>query len=254
MRRPGSLLRFGPIIYVVRQCVTRGQAPTSSADRDKWVWQRQDILQKQSRPVSVAATTLAQVAKEESTAEEPWRRGRGGTSLGRAVHAVLQTVDLATGSGLEATAKAQATAEGVPDREAEVLALARVALESPVVKRAVSSGHLWREVPVAAPLEGGIVEGFIDLLFEEDDGLVIVDYKTDALGVDQTADAANRYRIQGGAYALALQKVTGKHVKEVVFLFLQPQREEVLRDVSMLQAEANAAASAFLAEANQIAG
>ena len=104
---------------------------------------------------------------------------------------------------------------------------------------------------MAAPLEGGIVEGFIDLLFEEDAGLVIVDYKTDALGVDQTADAANRYRIQGGAYVLALQQVTGKPVKEVVFLFLQPQREEVLSDVSMLQSEANPAASAFLAEAMQ---
>ena len=100
---------------------------------------------------------------------------------------------------------------------------------------------------MSAPLEGGIVEGFIDLLFEEDDGLVIVDYKTDALGVDQTAEAANRYRIQGGAYALALQQVTGKPVKEVVFLFLQPQREEVLRDVSLLQSEAHAAASAFVA-------
>ena len=53
----------------------------------------------------MAATTLAQVAKEESTAEEPWRRGRGGTSLGWAVHAVLQTVDLETGAGLAAAEK-----------------------------------------------------------------------------------------------------------------------------------------------------
>ena len=32
---------------------------------------------------------------------------------------------------------------------------------------------------MAGPVGDGIVEGFIDLLFEEDDGYVIVDYKTD---------------------------------------------------------------------------
>ena len=46
-----------------------------------------------------------------------WRRGRGATALGRAVHAVLQTVDLETGAGIEGAARAQALAEGIPDRE-----------------------------------------------------------------------------------------------------------------------------------------
>ena len=183
---------------------------------------------KQGRPISVAATTLAQIAKAETTKEEPWRKGRGGTSIGRAVHAVLQTIDLASGSGLEATARTQASAEGIRHRESEVLELSRVALGSEVVKRAVASGKFWREVPVAAPLEGGIVDGFIDLLFEEEDGLVVVDYKTDSIAAKETADTAERYQIQGGAYALALQQVTGKPVKEVVFLFLQPRREEIL--------------------------
>ena len=154
-------------------------------------------------------------------------------------------MDLATGAGLEAIARAQATAEGLPDREDEVLDLARVALGSQVVKRAVASGKLWREVPVAAPIGGGVLEGFIDLLFEEEDGLVVVDYKTDALEADQTPEAADRYRVQGGAYALALQRVTGKPIKEVVFLFLQPRREEILRNVADLQDQADSAANAF---------
>ena len=62
---------------------------------------------------------------------------------------------------------------------------------------------------------------------------------------DQTPDAADRYRIQGGAYALALQRVTGKPIKEVVFLFLQPRREEILRNVANLQDQAYLAANAF---------
>ena len=35
-----------------------------------------------------------------------------------------------------------------------------------------------------------------------------------------TPDPSVRYRLQGGAYAHALQRVTGKRVKEVVFLYL----------------------------------
>ena len=46
--------------------------------------------------------------EEPDYEDAPWRRGRAGTSIGRAVHAVLQTVDLATGAGLAAIAGAQA--------------------------------------------------------------------------------------------------------------------------------------------------
>ncbi len=222
--------------------------PTMEA-RERWQAERQALLADRSRPATVAATTLARIVKDEAVSDEPWRRGRGGTSLGRAVHAVLQTVNLATGEGLDETATAQATAEGIAHRTAQVALLARVALDSPVVRRAVASGRLWREVPVAAPLGQGAIEGFVDLLFQDDGELVVVDYKTDALEVDATADAAQRYRLQAGAYALALSQATGLAVGEVVFLFLQPQREEVFRDIDELMAEARDAALQQLGEA-----
>ena len=143
--------------------------------------------------------------------------------------------------------------EGGPALEdtshAEVARLARVALDSVVVKRAVASGRFWREVPVAAPLGQGAIEGFIDLLFEDDGQLVVVDYKTDALEVEETADAAQRYRMQAGAYALALTESTGQLVREVVFLFLQPEKEEALSDIAELVSEARAAALQHLGEA-----
>ena len=43
----------------------------------------------------------------------PWQRGRYGTAVGRAVHAVLQFADLATGSDIDAQAAAQCAAEGI---------------------------------------------------------------------------------------------------------------------------------------------
>src|SRR6185295_16414465 len=43
----------------------------------------------------------------------PWHKGRYGTAIGRAVHGVLQTVDLVTGAGLDDAVAAQTLAEGV---------------------------------------------------------------------------------------------------------------------------------------------
>ena len=217
------------------------------AARQQWMEERDTVYAAQSRPFSVAATRLALEAKDEQEdiPDEPWRRGRAGTSIGRAVHAVLQVVDLKTGRGLDDIAKAQAAAEGVPGRSDDVARLARRALDSSLVKRALESGRWWRETPVAGPVGDGIVDGFIDLLFEEDDGLVIVDYKTDALPSDDEIERAmSRYRLQGGGYALALSKATGAHVKEAAFLFLEANRAVTVEDLpgAMQEAEEEALA------------
>ena len=241
--------------------VTKGPSSSESSEetelsgadtpvaRRQWIEERSAVYATQSRPVSAAATQLARMEKDEQDIpDEPWRRGRAGTSIGRAVHAVLQVVDLRTGTGLEDTAKAQAAAEGVPGRADDIARLARRAIDSPLVKRALDSGRWWREAPVAGPVGDGIVEGFIDLLFEEENGFVIVDYKTDALGSDDEIERAMaRYRLQGGGYALALSKATGATVKEVSFLFLEPNREVTVEDLSGAMEDAEEAALALLA-------
>lgn len=216
--------------------------------RQRWLEDRRAVFAKQSRPVSVAATRLSKEAKDEQThPDEPWKRGRAGTSIGRAVHAVLQTVELETGGGLDDIVRAQAAAEGISGRAGEIASLVRRALSSSLMKRALSSGRWWREMPVAGLVGDGIVEGFIDLLFEEEDGFVIVDYKTDELrSADEIDRAMARYRLQGGAYALALSRATEANVKEIVFLFLQPQLEIPIEDVAGAMAEAQKAALSML--------
>jgi ATP-dependent helicase/nuclease subunit A len=178
--------------------------------------------------------------KDEAEIERPaYRRGRGGTAVGRAVHAVLQTVDLATGAGLEATARAQALAEGIPEREAEIRALAASALQAPIVRTAVEAGHArWREVPVAALVDGVLVEGFIDLLVDTPEGLVVVDYKTDQVPSDAELDAAvARYSVQGAAYAVALETALARPVARCVFVFARAAGA-VEREVADLSAAA----------------
>ncbi|MDE2788273.1 MAG: UvrD-helicase domain-containing protein [Chloroflexota bacterium] len=221
----------------------------STEHLDQWAADRKRTIEGFSRPQFVAATALNRAYRdeeEEPESPEPWRRGRAGTSVGRAVHAVLQSIDLATGAGVEHRARAQAVAEGVPDREAEVSRLVEVAVQSGVVRRAVASQRIWREVPVAAPVGDGSLHGFIDLLFEEENELVVVDYKTDAVTEAQLPEVVDRYRLQGGAYAHAISQITGKTVKEVVFLYLQPKMEVVLPNLPGAMADARAAAQSLL--------
>ena len=265
----------------------------SPAARDKWRADRAATIAAASRPASVAATRLKSIAehaapsaapdavgypskpaaaayaagppdpddKREAEADsdapdaEPTRRGRAGTAIGRAVHAVLQTCDIATGDGIDAAARTQAVAEGVPAMATTIASLARVAVNSPIVKRAAQSGRYWREVPIAAPIPinaaagGGALEGVIDLIFEEDGELVIVDYKTDNVGADAARYAAQRYGEQAGAYVLAAERAVRKPVRDMAFLFLTPQAEVSMRAESDLPAlKANAerlAAQAF---------
>ena len=213
----------------------------SMSARAEWVAERERTIARMGALASVSATGLAKINKDEPEEEpnEPWRRGRGGAPIGRAVHSVLQTIDLANGAGIDGAARAQAVAEGIPDRAAEVARLARTAIDSDIARRAVASGRLWREAPMAAPIAaGGAVQGYIDLLFEENGELVVVDYKTDAIDEAHVPDAAERYRLQAGAYALMVSRATGKRVKEIVFLFLRPKSERSYYNADELAAEA----------------
>ena len=227
-----------------------GEAGEEAGERDRWIAARAALIARAARPATVAATTLAKerpvpadpgtaagVEKDEPVDDRPaWRRGRAGTSVGRAVHAVLQTVDLATGNDLDSTARAQALAEGIPQREAEIRALARSVLQSSTVRGAVTGGRYWREVPVAAVVDGVTVEGFVDLLIETLEGLVVVDYKTDQTPTDDELDAVmERYRAQGAAYALALERALGTPVARCLFLFAR-RRRAVEREVDDLRA------------------
>jgi ATP-dependent helicase/nuclease subunit A len=77
------------------------------------------------------------------------------------------------------------------------------------------------------------VEGRIDLLFEEHDSLVLVDYKTDAVAKKDLPDRTEHYRRQGELYAEAVAAICGKPVKEVVFLFAAIPEEVSLSVTSL---------------------
>ena len=213
--------------------------------RSEWIRQRASVIEHATRSLIVSASTLHGSANsiggdktvDEQMESDPWRRGRAASSIGRAVHAVLQDADLTDPSTpeLDVLAAKHSRAHDVAGYEEEILRLAHATLETPVMRRAaeaLAKGRAWRESYVSAPIgdSGLILEGYVDLMFEDDEGaLVIVDYKT-----DRTTDDTEAYELQLGAYVAAVRKATGLAVSEAVLVFSR-QASEALKNSSNLE-------------------
>jgi ATP-dependent helicase/nuclease subunit A len=209
--------------------------PASLPPFDEWQRTRDEALTASRRPRTVAATALTDDGRPDVLADPglhkrprdldlpPWQKGRYGSAQGRAVHGVLQTIDLGGPhpDEIAAAVASQAAAEGLLGHEAAIRRLVEAALASPTVAAAAAAPH-WREVYVGVPLGGDrTLEGYVDLLYRRHDGLVVADYKTGPTGVDDDLDTlVERYRVQGAAYALAVGRTTGEPVVDVVFVFL----------------------------------
>ena len=95
------------------------------------------------------------------------------------------------------------------------------------VKEAYQRGQLYREQPfvIAMPAnqireeyktaEEILVQGIIDAYFEEEDGLVLVDYKTDKVQKGQEKEFVEKYTVQMKYYKKALEMITDREVKEI---------------------------------------
>jgi ATP-dependent exoDNAse (exonuclease V) beta subunit len=212
------------------------EPPAPPAPFAEWEAERAEALRAAGRPTTVAASALTDEGEPDSEGEPdpglqkrpqdldlpPWLKGRYGTAVGRAVHGVLQTIDLSSGAGLDEALVAQCEAEAVPDRLGEVRALVLQALGSPSVVEAAAAPH-WREIYSCTPHEGRLLEGYIDLLYRGADGLVVVDYKTAATSDPDVLDQrVEGYRLQGASYALTVATSTAEPVVRVTFLFLTP--------------------------------
>ena len=198
-----------------------------------WEAAQVQLVEAVERTRSRSATDLARSAGEADRSGRDHASGRDetastaassgvGAAFGTAVHAVLEELDLADPGHLDRQARLAALGAGIPDQAEAVAARARAALASPTLRDAASRPH-HRELYVAAPIGSGVVEGFIDLCVETEDGLLVVDYKTDHLGHPRDASVAaklNQYRLQGATYALLLARVTGRPVVGCRFLFV----------------------------------
>ncbi|HEY5640651.1 MAG TPA: UvrD-helicase domain-containing protein [Dehalococcoidia bacterium] len=165
--------------------------------------------------------------RERTDASEPWSRGRSRSRLGRAVHAAIQSLPLDPDDAtIQAFCRAQAVAEAIPHQEGDVIRLVTwVVRESDAWRRAASARRAIREAPFALRHDGAVLEGFVDLLIETDDGIEIIDWKTDHVKAEDVAERLKQYELQAGLYVHGVQEATGRPVSSVTYVFASAKAE-----------------------------
>ena len=128
--------------------------------------------------------------------------------------------------------------------EAETISPDKVSafFNSELYRRIENSMNVWREKKFMVSISqldldngimerfrnsDGMIKGIIDLMFEEDDGIVVVDYKSDR-GISASR-LEERYRIQIQLYKSAIELIFGKRVKEAYLYSFQLEKSIPIR-------------------------
>jgi len=161
---------------------------------------------------------------------------------GTAMHAVMQQLNVREPVTEESTnRKVQEliTKEILTKEQADSIHIHSIVqfFQTDIGKRMQKADRIQREVPFSYALpaeelydeakgEQVLIQGVIDCLFEDEDGYVLLDYKTDATqgkfagGFNQAKPIlAERYRVQLDLYGKAIEKITKKPLSDKVLYF-----------------------------------
>jgi ATP-dependent exoDNAse (exonuclease V) beta subunit len=147
----------------------------------------------------------------------PGAEGRPkGPKFGTLVHAVLAIAPLeASEEVVRRTTDVQGRILGSPAEDVVAAAsVVRAVLAHDLMARARASARLRRETPITwTQKDGMLIEGVLDLAFDEHDGTTVVDFKTD----HELSAGEARYRTQLQKYVDAVALATGKPARGVLF-------------------------------------
>jgi len=165
------------------------------------------------------------------------KKGLSAAEKGIALHFVMQHLDYYD-NNIESQIKSMVEKDLITLQQAQSIDADKIRcfLSSSVGVRMLASKKINREVPFNIEIpyhelypemneelfksETILLQGIIDCYFEEPDGIVLVDYKTDYVTSGRLDEIKERYRIQLQYYARALEMLTGKRVKEkYIYLF-----------------------------------
>jgi ATP-dependent exoDNAse (exonuclease V) beta subunit len=201
------------------------------AEYERWRDGRAEVIARAAQP-SVRFTTVTAWAADAAAKgvdaeladgdiqviEIPGAAARPrGALFGSLVHALLAAVPLdATEADVEriAATHGRLLQDVTPaDIRAAALVVAAV-LRHDLIARARASTLVRRETPVSwVQHDGMMIEGVLDLAFDEGGGTVVVDFKTD----HELAAGETRYRAQLRQYLNAVSRVTGRPASGVLF-------------------------------------
>lgn len=167
------------------------------------------------------------------------------SEIGTAMHAVMQNLDLSAETinreYIQAQVLKMVQNELITPEQAEVIDFEAIGafFSNPVGKRMLKAEHIHREVPFSYALQGDelgektdleqetiLVQGVIDCLLEDEEGLVLIDYKTDTItgrfpeGFSEAETILkNRYKEQISLYGKAVEGIWKKTLKEKYLYF-----------------------------------
>ena len=179
-------------------------------------------------PAKVAASEISRQTTNHrfvATARPKFMSGFGLTPAerGTAMHAFMQFADYSVAAASLTDEVERLTALAFLSKEqAESLDTTRLRafFESDLYERMSRASRLLREyhftfqqpIDTQTPTVSSVVQGIADCVFEEKDGLVVVDYKTDHVKTPEAL--VERYTAQLDIYRQALQTIFPKPVKE----------------------------------------
>ncbi len=137
-----------------------------------------------------------------------------GRGFGSLVHAVLAAMLGSASAPVDRIATMQARVLGcTPEEAAAAARVVESALDHPFFKRVRRSKRIRRETPVShRQPDGTLLEGVVDLAFEEDGAWVVADFKTDR----EIEDRLDDYQRQVSLYAAAVAAATGQPARGVL--------------------------------------
>ncbi len=206
--------------------------PRIDADLRDAAARRAERFAAASAPTYAVASVTGLTHATASSEKPAWESTGRGLSWGRVLHAVLEAAMRDEAADLPAIAANALAEEERPSAELpEVLRVAEAVRRSPLWERARRAKRRLVEVPFAlrvAPEEIGLagaaadtldclLQGAIDLVFEEDDGWVLVDYKSDAVTPQNRDELVRFYEPQLTMYRRYWERLSGKPTRAGIF-------------------------------------
>ena len=158
----------------------------------------------------------------------------GGKEYGNAIHAAMQYIRYdacVDEAGVAAELRRLVEQQFLSKEQAELIRPGRIAafFASDLGKK-LRGGHVEREFKFSIledaaaydPALAGeqvLLQGVVDCALIEDDGITVIDFKTDRVTPETLAQVTERYRPQVLAYAQALERIFQKKVKQSLLYF-----------------------------------
>jgi len=198
----------------------------SIEEKRKWRSRHEKMLEsgKKSKYRLLPVTALDDAGLEETVPLSRLFRSERDDALkeGLAFHEVMDRVVSMGTENVTSVVERVCTDMDILDKKESVYELVKKAINSTVLKEALSSSRIFTEVPFIVPYKRDLISGRIDLLYEKDNMWVLVDYKTDRVDKRDVEERMKDYRLQAGLYTMALNRFVGLKVSRVVFYFVRP--------------------------------